>query len=142
MMTGLAIASTLILACLSLLHVYWALGGRGGRASVIPTVSGRRAFNPSPTATFLVAAALAVAASLTLGSTGVLAALVPSWFVRTGLVVLAAVFLLRAVGNFGLVGFTKRVRGTAFARLDTMLFAPLCAGLAIACGLLAWLGDM
>jgi hypothetical protein len=140
-MIGLAIVTTLVLASLSLLHVYWALGGRWGMASVIPTQSGRRAFTPSPGMTVLVAVALAVAAALTFGATGALRTIAPSWFVRAGLGVLAGVFLLRAVGDFRVIGFSKRVRDTAFARMDTTVFAPLCAGLAVACGMLAWLGD-
>ena len=35
-------------------------------------------------------------------------------------------FLARAIGDFRLVGFTKRVRGTRFAELDTRLLSPLC----------------
>jgi catechol 2,3-dioxygenase-like lactoylglutathione lyase family enzyme len=42
------------------------------------------------------------------------------------------VFLLRAVGDFRLVGFFKRVRGTPFARWDTRLFSPLCVALGLA----------
>ena len=43
---------------------------------------------------------------------------------------LAVAMAARAVGDFRLVGFFKRVRGTRFARLDTMLFTPLCLLLA------------
>ncbi len=39
---------------------------------------------------------------------------------------LAAGLLLRAVGDFRLVGFFTRTRGTVFARLDTPVFSPLC----------------
>jgi hypothetical protein len=35
------------------------------------------------------------------------------------------------VGDFRLVGFFKRVRGNAFARLDTLVYAPLCLVLAV-----------
>jgi hypothetical protein len=42
------------------------------------------------------------------------------------------VFLVRAVGEFKLVGFFKRVRGTSFARWDTWLFSPLCLGISFA----------
>jgi hypothetical protein len=41
-------------------------------------------------------------------------------------------FLLRAVGEFRLVGLFKRIRGTAFARWDTWLFSPLCLLIALA----------
>jgi hypothetical protein len=43
--------------------------------------------------------------------------------------ILGFAFLMRAVGAGGLVGFTKRVRGTSFARWDTRLFSPLCLAL-------------
>jgi hypothetical protein len=36
------------------------------------------------------------------------------------------IFLFRAAGEFKLVGFSKSVRGTAFATWDTWLFSPLC----------------
>jgi hypothetical protein len=45
--------------------------------------------------------------------------------------VLGAVFVLRAIGERKLVGFFKRVRGTAFARWDTWLFSPLCLALGV-----------
>jgi hypothetical protein len=141
-MDGLAIVTTLVLGSLSLLHVYWALGGRMGMAAVIPTDAGRRVLTPSAFTTFVVAAALAVASALTLAATGALSRIAPGWFVRTGLCILAGVFLLRAVGDFRLIGFSKRVRDTPFARMDTLVFAPLCAGLGISCGLLSWLADV
>ena len=108
---------------------------------MIPTRGGRRTLNPSRFATLAVAGALAVAALIALGATGVLRAVAPEWLIRTGLVVLAAVFGLRAVGDFRLIGFTKRVQGTRFARLDTRVFSPLCVGLAVACAALAWLSN-
>jgi hypothetical protein len=59
---------------------------------------------------------------------------VSPWLVRVAMDALALVFVLRAIGDFRLVGFSKRVRGTRFARLDTLVFSPLC--LAIAAGVL------
>jgi hypothetical protein len=41
-----------------------------------------------------------------------------------------AVFGLRAIGDFRYLGFFKRVTGTRFARADTLIYSPLCAGLA------------
>ena len=138
-MSILAILTTLLLAGLSALHMYWAFGGRWGMESVIPTIDGRRTLNPSPLASVVVALALAVAAVVTLGSTGILRSLAPAWLVKAGLVVLTVVFLARAVGDFHTIGFTKRVRDTRFAHLDSRYFAPLCACLAVACAMLAWL---
>lgn len=49
----------------------------------------------------------------------------------------AAVLVLRAVGDFRLVGFFKRIRGSRFARLDTLLYSPLCFALGAALALMA-----
>jgi hypothetical protein len=45
------------------------------------------------------------------------------------------VLLARAIGDGRTLGFTKRVRDTAFARNDTRLFSPLCLFLAVVAGL-------
>ena len=46
--------------------------------------------------------------------------------------VLAAIFALRALGDFRFLGFFKTVQGTPFAHYDTWVYSPICAGLAIA----------
>ena len=50
---------------------------------------------------------------------------------RWALVVVAVVLLLRAVGDFRLVGFFKKITGSRFARLDTLVFSPLCVVLGL-----------
>jgi hypothetical protein len=37
----------------------------------------------------------------------------------------------RAIGEFKYLGFFKRVTGSKFARLDTLLYSPLCLLLAV-----------
>jgi hypothetical protein len=56
-----AIPLTAILSGLSLLHENWALGGRWGSAYVVPVVRGKRSFEPSPLATWIVCGLLALA---------------------------------------------------------------------------------
>lgn len=136
-MKALAILTTIVLGSLALLHVYWGFGGQWGLASAIPTVAGRPVFQPSGLASFVVATALAAAAALTFAATGAFRAFVPGWFVRTGLIVLTLVFTARCVGDLHLFGFAKTVTDTDFARMDTLVFSPLCALLAVACGFLA-----
>ncbi|WP_367946795.1 DUF3995 domain-containing protein [Leptospira santarosai] len=46
-------------------------------------------------------------------------------------VLLSAMFLFRAIGDFRLVGFFKKIRGTKFAKNDTAFFSPLCLLLSI-----------
>jgi hypothetical protein len=135
--TWIASAVAGVLAILSGVHVYWALGGRRSIEAAVPEVNGRPTFAPTPLATLGVALALALGATIVLVRAGLwttvpLSAHMAVWGTWT----LALIFLARAVGDFRLVGFTKRVRGTAFARWDTRLYSPLCAGLGAA---LVWI---
>jgi hypothetical protein len=115
-----------VLAALSLLHVYWAVGGRGGQRAVVPTADGRPLLAPSRAATVVVAALLAASAGLLAGG-------VREWSPRVGFRVGTAgvglVLLARAVGERRYLGFFKRERGTEFARRDTWLYSPLCLAL-------------
>jgi hypothetical protein len=40
--------------------------------------------------------------------------------------IIPAIFLIRAIGDFKYVGFTKKVKSSTFAELDTKFFSPLC----------------
>ena len=121
-----------IFAILSLLHLYWAAGGRFGGGAVIPTgCRRRRLFNPSPFGTILVAAALFAAMLVVLGRLKIWGAFVPGWIFYSGTWVIALLFLLRAIGDFRYVGFFKSVTDTNFARWDTILFSPLCLFIAV-----------
>lgn len=112
--------------------MFWALGGRLGFVSAVPEVNGKRVFTPTRAATFAVALALFLASALVLGRAGVFSALVPAALFKWPVLVLGFIFLVRAVGEFKLVGLFKRVRGTSFARWDTWLFSPLCLGISFA----------
>ena len=77
--------------------------------------------------------ALAFAAVIVASRAGLWAASpLPALITHGGAWTLAVVFIGRAIGDFRLIGFTKRVRGTAFARLDTRIYSPLCAALGLA----------
>lgn len=121
-----AIPLVCILGSLSLLHAYWALGGRWGSAFTVPTVSGRRMFNPSPLATWIVSLLLALGVILVLENAFRIATGPLSALFTAGLWVLSLVFLLRAVGNFRSFGFFKTITETPFAHWDTWLYSPLC----------------
>jgi hypothetical protein len=121
-----------VLIVIAVIHVYWAAGGRLGHAAAIPEREGKPAFSPGRWATLAVAAALLVAAALVAADLGWLVVPVPAWLVRVAVWLLALVFAARAIGDFRYVGFFKRVAGSRFAQLDTRVYAPLCALLAIA----------
>jgi hypothetical protein len=43
---------------------------------------------------------------------------------------IAAVLLIRAIGDFRYAGLTKRINDTSFARKDTRFYTPFCLALA------------
>jgi hypothetical protein len=128
----------IVLLVLAGIHVLWALGWRFGNTSVVPEIAGRPAFTPGPVACLAVAALLSTAAALgALASGWFHIAWLPSWIPRVGTGGVSLVFALRAIGDFRLMGLFKRVRGTRFARMDSLLYVPLCLFLAIGCALAA-----
>ncbi len=108
------------------------VGGRWGLAQVVPTdESGKRILKTSPLACAVVAAGL-LCFALYYFSIGLQIRLgLPFGAEQWGIWVLAAVFSLRAVGDFRYTGFFKKVRNTEFGRMDTRWYAPLCAGLGV-----------
>ncbi len=129
----IAVALSVVFVCLSILHIYWGLGGRAWIDAAIPEIDGKPAFQPSALATFAVAIGLALCAAVVADAAGLfpmpLLRSAGRWLIRA----LSAVLFLRAIGDFRLVGFFKRARRTRFARLDTAVYSPLCLVLAIGC---------
>ncbi|WP_369899688.1 DUF3995 domain-containing protein [Bacillus manliponensis] len=119
-----------LLIAVSLIHVYWAFGGRWGITAAIPSQSGERAFTPSPVITLFVGLLLSIAAILLLLQATIIPLFVPQIIVQMGCWICMFVFSLRVIGEFNYFGIFKRKKGTYFAKMDTMLFIPLCAFLA------------
>ncbi|MBC7841148.1 MAG: DUF3995 domain-containing protein [Gemmatimonadaceae bacterium] len=126
----LAVLLTTVLLGLALLHVYWAIAGVNAGTAIPTRADGTRIMRPGRLASLAVAGALAIAAALVAGRGWLTVPLVPMRVFHVGTMGVAAVFALRAIGDFRYVGLFKRVRGTPFARWDTWLFTPLCALLA------------
>ena len=142
MIVPLALAISAVLLLLAVIHLYWAAGGGTGTVGAVPEVDGAPAFVPRTIDTLAVALALTLGALVVLGRAGLWA---PAWaappFFRGGVWLLSVVFLFRSIGDFRLVGFFKRVRGTRFARRDTLLYSPLCFLLGVALLRLALLDE-
>ena len=140
-MFTLATTVVTFLVILAGLHLYWAFGGMRGKMAAIPQVNGFPAFLPSSGATFVVALFLSSCAILVASDSGIIPLVLPrvieSWLMYG----LSLGFALRAIGDFRLVGFFKRVRGSRFAKLDTFVFSPFCVVLAIAVFLIAFNGN-
>lgn len=126
-----------ILCLLAFLHLYWLFGGSWGKASTLPTraKSGEKLFSPRWGSTLAVAVALMAAASLVAWRGGLLTLPLSTEVAKVGTWGVAAVFLLRAIGDFRYLGLFKRVRSTRFARMDTLVFTPLCLAVSV---LAAW----
>ncbi len=124
-----------ILLFISILHIYWAFGGKWASQDVFPVLEGNRQLLKAgyiPTIpTLIVAALLVVAAGLFLWYAGVIALALPEWIRSVGVWTVTGVFAARAIGEFRYVGFFKTVYNSGFARLDTRFFSPLCLFIAI-----------
>jgi hypothetical protein len=126
-------AGALVLAMLGGVHIYWASGGRLGTDAVIPERDGRRLLTPSPAVTLLVGALLLAGSACLLARVGVFGRGRLPGLTEWGTRIMAAVFVLRAIGDFRYVGFFKRFAGTRFAFWDTRLYSPLCVLLFLSC---------
>lgn len=126
-----------VLACWHFLMALRPASGNFGASDAVPSVDGKPLFTPSRAATVAVGFALLLLAALVAATAGM---------VQTGLhptllawlsYALAAGLLARAIGDFKYLGFFKRVRGSTFATLDSVLFSPLCLLLSAAVALVA-----
>ncbi len=122
----------MLFVSLSMLHFYWAFGGKLGVDKAIPEINGKPAMEPGALITAAVAVALlgfAVIAYL-LGFADLTSAPYGNYVVYSGWL-LAGVFALRAIGDFNVVGFFKKVKSSDFAKCDTKYYSPLCLTLSV-----------
>ncbi|MBD9606962.1 MULTISPECIES: DUF3995 domain-containing protein [Pseudomonas] len=130
-----------IFLVISLIHLYWAAGGKWGCEAVVPSVPGedgeasRPAFKPSGFGTLLVAVGLLLIAMLVCLRVGLYLPTVHHWSLQWVISAIALLMFARAIGDSNLVGFFKQVKDSKFARLDTWAYSPLC--LVLGAGLLA-----
>jgi Protein of unknown function (DUF3995) len=111
-------------------HFWMALSPAVNAAAAIPSVAGRPLSIPSPMAFVGVAAVLLMFGGLVAATAGIVRTGLPPRHLSWLSFGLSLGLLARAIGEFKYVGFFKRVRGTRFARLDTLLYSPLCLMLA------------
>jgi hypothetical protein len=130
---GSALVGAIVIALLGALHAYWAFGGRFGRGMVIPERNGVPLLRPGPWTTLFVGILLWAGSACLLARLGLLRGSLPSSIVAASVWFMALVFLLRSVGDFRYVGFSKRVVQSRFAYWDTRLYSPLCLLLAVSC---------
>ncbi|PJZ59187.1 DUF3995 domain-containing protein [Leptospira barantonii] len=118
--------SGVILFILSGFHFYWVAGGAKGKNRAIPEVKGKPAFQPGKLTTATVGILLFLAALFPIGLRMQTPLGIFHNLLEYGTTFLSFVFLLRAVGDFKLVGFFKKIRGTNFSKYDDLYYSPLC----------------
>jgi len=133
----LAFVLTVIFIFLSLLHGYWALGGKWGIEKTIPQRFQSNFFNPDNQgkviiSTIVVAAGLMVLAIMVAGYVGRVNLPVSTSVLRVGLTIASVIFLIRSIGNFNDIGFSKKNKSGDFGYWDTTLYSPLCLFFSIA----------
>jgi hypothetical protein len=128
---ALAWCVTIAFVVLALWHFHMALRPGVGAGGAVPSIEGRPLFVPSAKATVAVGVVLLLFACLVAATGGLFHVGVPSRFLTWSSFALALGLLARAIGDFKYVGLFKRVRGSRFARLDTLVYSPLCLLLAI-----------
>lgn len=129
-----ALANAIILLVISGIHIYWGLGGNWGLRESLPERNGTKALRPGRFITLVVAiifGGMALFYLYKIGQFSAINALVPTWLSQYGLWLLAAIFLVRAIGDFHYVGFFKQIRNSRFADLDTKFYSPLCLLLSV-----------
>lgn len=125
----------IVFVALSALHWYWVVSGAGDLTDFVPEIEGKPAFEPGRFVTAVVALLLLLAAAIC-ASQVQLFGVARFPIARAGVWVVLVAFALRAIGEFRLVGFFKRVRDTQFGRRDTWLYSPLCLVVSALCGAL------
>ena len=132
-MTILIIINAIIFLLLSILHFYWAFGGKLWFVDTLPTSSsGVKKLNPGMMAGLVIAAGLLFFAIIIIGNQGLFDKYISENYFRYGTLIIAVIFLLRAIGDFKYVGFFKKIKQTKFAINDTKIYSPLCLFIAIA----------
>lgn len=138
-LAGLLIA---VMAALSLLHGYWGLGGAWpgtDAASLARMVVGVRSGRmPGLVPSLVVAASLLAVAAFIAWRAGWFPALgLPQWLWSAGYWGATLVFAARGLAGF-VPAIFRYADGTPFARLNVIIYSPLC--LAIAAGMIVvWL---
>ena len=117
----------IIFVTIAVLHFYWGLGGRWAFDKAVPTNErGERVLKTSSESCFVVGSGLLLFASYYLMHVINIELPLPVIIQNSIGWIIPSIFLLRAIGEFKYVGFTKKIKDTTFGKLDTAYYAPLC----------------
>ena len=111
-----------IMLVVALFHFYWVLGGKFGSEAVIPHFKGKPKTMPPVIATLFVAFVFFGFGLVYLNKFYDLI----SFPNDISILILGIIFIIRAIGEFNYIGFSKRIYNSKFATYDTKFFSPLC----------------
>jgi hypothetical protein len=132
MIVSLACLLFFIFLFLSLLHLYWASGGKWWTDAVFPTLkSARLPKIPGVIPTIIVAIVLFCFGLFYLIKANLVNLDLPTWMDQYGLWMLGSIFIIRAIGEFHYVGFFKKYKDSKFAEYDTKYYSPMCLGIGV-----------
>jgi Protein of unknown function (DUF3995) len=137
----MALINITLLLLLAMIHIYWGFGGKLALKNALPTNlqdNGKVLFQPSMFATFVVAFGLLVMAYILVVDTHIFALKLPISIQNYGLKIIAAIFILRAIGDFKYVGFFKKIKVTEFGQMDSKFYSPFCFYLGVSTLYLAY----
>ena len=118
---------SIVFYTLGALHIYWGLGGKRALEQTLPTTTtGKKVLSPKLYHSMIVGIALVSFGIFYFIKSGTIDIHLPDLISNYGGWFISVLFSLRAVGDFKFVGLFKNVKETLFARLDTILFTPLC----------------
>jgi hypothetical protein len=137
-MFTLSIIVFVIMLIASVLHFYWAFGGKYGLRSAGPDLENGKDFVPSSWLIFIVATLLLGLAVLSVQLLSPIEQL--KGYVHYLGFFVSFVLVVRSIGDFKYVGFFKKVYNSNFATLDTKYFSPIILFLGISYGLLSGSG--
>jgi hypothetical protein len=127
-----AILLSVIFFLIGCLHFYWAVGGKWAIDNVVPTnYKGEKVLRTGVVASFVVGTGLIIFSLYYLVKIQYVEIPAPVLILNSLGWIIPSIFLFRAIGDFKYVGFTKKVKGTTFAKLDTTYFSKLCLLIAL-----------
>ena len=134
MKIAIGLLCVLLLAVIAGFHFYWGLGGKRGIDVALPQhENGQPILAFSPLGSIAVGLFGLVVMLLIAARTDMITVPLTLLQLRAAMLLLAGVFLARALSWHRCFGFFKRVHGTRFARYDTWLLSP--GSLTVALGL-------
>lgn len=118
---------SIILVVIAIIHFNWAIGGEWGFDAALPTdAAGDKVLSPNNFASAVVGIGLTLMALFYLLMGGIIEIDFPNWIRDILKWLIPVIFLMRALGDFGYVGFFKSIRNTKFAQMDSKFYTPLC----------------